>query len=65
MYAKATFLSQQHKFLFMYKCINHNIIVCFKIFLILYGNYRFLGQRKQKYIENRKIITYIFKFSQV
>lgn len=34
MYAKATFLSQRHQFLFMYKCINHNIIVRFKIFLI-------------------------------
>lgn len=47
MYAKATFLSQRHQFLFMYKCINHNIIVCLIIFLILYENNRFLRQKKK------------------
>lgn len=56
MYLKATFLSQGHQFLFMYKCII--IILLSVIFNIIWK--QFHRRRMHKYIENRPIITYIF-----
>jgi len=58
MYAKATFLSQQHQFLFMCKFIIIILLSVKNIFNIIWK--QFHRQREHKYIENRPIITYIF-----
>lgn len=59
MYAEATFLSQRHQFLFMYKCIHYNIIVRCKIFLILYICMETTDFLSEENIENRPF-TYKF-----